>query len=217
MNTAAARRRSGWSAPIGRWLALSVALHMTMLISWHSSPRLDGQRETVFSVTLAPGMAVPPPATRLAEAPASAAESRAALPPSAMRQKVSESGDTTGAIPSPHLSAPAAATADGPGQTMAPSTAQIRARLLADLARYFEYPLLARLRGWEGTVMIGLDVEADGFLRQVHLSRSSGYDVLDQSALEAVRRVAQLRGSSDWLNGKRLHIQLPVIYRLVER
>ncbi len=100
---------------------------------------------------------------------------------------------------------------------MAPTGARIQARLLADLARHFEYPLVARLRGWEGTVMIGLDIEADGFLRQVHLSRSSGYDVLDQSALEAVRRVARFRESLDWLSGKRLHIQLPVIYRLVER
>lgn len=216
MNPAPASRHARLNARFGRWLALSAALHMALLVTWHSSPQLDGQRETVFSVTLTPSMSIPPPATRLAEATASAA-ARATPPRPATRQDISANRDKAVLQPVPQQPAPAATTAEGPGQTMAPTGARIQARLLADLVRHFEYPLVARLRGWEGTVMIGLDIEADGFLRQVHLSRSSGYDVLDQSALEAVRRVARFRESPDWLSGKRLHIQLPVIYRLVER
>ena len=62
MNRARANRHTRWNAPLGRWLVLSVALHMTILIVWHSSPLLKGQRETVLSVMLAPSMSVPPPA-----------------------------------------------------------------------------------------------------------------------------------------------------------
>lgn len=217
MNRAPANRHARWNAPLGRWLVLSVALHMTILIVWHSSPLLKGQRETVLSVMLAPGMSVPPPATRLAEAATSNAVSRAVPPRPATIQEVAASRDKTEVNPVLHQPTRAAAATEGPGQTLAPSAAQIRSRLLSDLARHFEYPLLARLRGWEGTVLIGLDIEADGLLHHVYLARSSGYDVLDQSAIKAVQRVARLQETSNWLNGKRLHMQLPVIYRLVER
>ena len=217
MNAVPVNRRTKWDVPLGRWLALSLALHATIFVSWHISPEITGQRETVLSVMLAPGMSVPPPATHLAEAATSNAVSRAVPPRPATIQELAASRDKTGINPVLHQPTRAAAAAEGPGQTMAPSTAQIHSRLLADLARHFEYPLLARLRGWEGTVLIGLDIEADGLLRHVYLARSSGYDVLDQSAIEAVQRVARLPETSEWLNGKRLHMQLPVIYRLVER
>jgi periplasmic protein TonB len=50
-----------------------------------------------------------------------------------------------------------------------------------------EYPMEARQRHWQGTVLLRVYVGADGRALQVNLQRSSGHDVLDESALEAVR------------------------------
>ena len=94
--------------------------------------------------------------------------------------------------------------------------AYLRSRLLANLADYFYYPALARRNGWEGTVLLGLRVEPDGQLDKIRLERSSGYAVLDNSALNSLKRIGNLVEARAWLEGHRVDMQLPVIYRLIE-
>lgn len=50
------------------------------------------------------------------------------------------------------------------------------------------YPRLARLKRWEGTVWIQAHVTPRGTVDALSVDRTSGYPVLDESALEAVRR-----------------------------
>ncbi len=50
------------------------------------------------------------------------------------------------------------------------------------------YPRAARERGWEGTVLLHVRVEADGSPGHVEILASSGYDVLDHAAQAAVER-----------------------------
>jgi protein TonB len=50
------------------------------------------------------------------------------------------------------------------------------------------YPMTARQRQWQGLVLLRVYVGADGQALQVNLQRSSGHEVLDESALEAVRK-----------------------------
>jgi TonB family protein len=49
------------------------------------------------------------------------------------------------------------------------------------------YPLIARARGWQGTVEVLLSVLADGSVNTARLWRSSGYSVLDRAAVAAAR------------------------------
>lgn len=50
-----------------------------------------------------------------------------------------------------------------------------------------EYPRLARLRGYEGTVMLDVLVTREGEAEQVNVIESSGYGILDEAAKEAVK------------------------------
>lgn len=93
---------------------------------------------------------------------------------------------------------------------------QLLGELQTRLARYLTYPPLARERGWQGTVLLGLHVESNGRLGDVRLERSSGYAVLDRSALNSLNRLGYLSEAVAWLNGRSVDMQLPVIYRLVE-
>lgn len=52
------------------------------------------------------------------------------------------------------------------------------------------YPLLARKRGHQGTVLLEVLVSTDGKAASIRLSRSSGYSILDRAAIKGVR---------DWL------------------
>ena len=49
------------------------------------------------------------------------------------------------------------------------------------------YPLIARMRGYEGIVLLSVEIFANGRVGKLNIKRSSGYAVLDRSALEAVR------------------------------
>ncbi len=91
-----------------------------------------------------------------------------------------------------------------------------RRALLEALLPHFDYPPLARRRGWQGRVNVGLHVAADGDLTRIRLVKSSGYTLLDRAAL---RNVAELRGiprAAQWLEGNGMDLVLPVRYQLAD-
>jgi protein TonB len=49
------------------------------------------------------------------------------------------------------------------------------------------YPPLARLRGYQGVVVLFVEVLVDGRVGQVGIRRSAGHEILDRAALETVR------------------------------
>jgi TonB family protein len=51
-----------------------------------------------------------------------------------------------------------------------------------------EYPRLAREAGWEGTVMLRVEVLSDGKAGAVNVHKTSGYSLLDDAAVTAVQR-----------------------------
>jgi len=127
--------------------------------------------------------------------------------------------DRTEVQPSPETTSQAS---DNQIKETAPhsSTAHVRNQILGqlqtNLSRYLAYPPLARQRGWEGTVLLGLRVDSDGHIEGVHVTNSSGYAILDNSALNSLTQVSHLAEAVVWLNGKGIDMQLPVIYRLIE-
>jgi protein TonB len=51
-----------------------------------------------------------------------------------------------------------------------------------------KYPAIARSRGWQGKVLLRVRVTADGLSEAVTVHRSSGHEVLDESAVAAVEK-----------------------------
>jgi protein TonB len=62
----------------------------------------------------------------------------------------------------------------------------IRDSILANL----HYPMLARRKGWSGKVEVAFLIKPDGQVSELRIQTSSGYSVLDEQALEAIRRSA---------------------------
>lgn len=50
------------------------------------------------------------------------------------------------------------------------------------------YPELARQQGYEGVVLVAAEILADGRVGKALVSKSSGYAILDQSAIKAVKK-----------------------------
>lgn len=77
------------------------------------------------------------------------------------------------------------------------------------------YPWAARLRGWEGTVVVRALVSEQGRPVSIHIQHSSGYATLDQAALVSIRewifRPARKKGKAT-----AAAVAIPVTFRLNE-
>lgn len=51
-----------------------------------------------------------------------------------------------------------------------------------------DYPAIARSRGWQGKVLLRVKVSAQGLSEAVSVEQSSGHDILDESAMQAVQK-----------------------------
>ncbi len=49
------------------------------------------------------------------------------------------------------------------------------------------YPAIAKLRGYEGIVLVNAEILPNGSVGSTEVSKSSGYTILDKSAMEAVK------------------------------
>lgn len=75
------------------------------------------------------------------------------------------------------------------------------------------YPAEARRQHWEGRVVVRAVVQEDGEVVDVQVVQSSGYSVLDEDALNVLRRVSPLRLTQS-LGRPRVAIHLPIRYQL---
>jgi protein TonB len=82
------------------------------------------------------------------------------------------------------------------------------------LDRHKQYPQIARRRGWEGMVEVKIDIGAEGRISDVKVSQSSGYDVLDQRAIEIIQSAQPLPPAPASLQGKAFVVTVPIHFQL---
>ena len=71
------------------------------------------------------------------------------------------------------------------------------------------YPAFARRMGWEGKVNASFIVSSDGFVKGIKILKSSGFEILDKNAIEAIK------GASPFPNPPvEAQIIIPIIYKL---
>lgn len=91
---------------------------------------------------------------------------------------------------------------------------QYRLNLAREARRFKRYPALARQRGWEGVVVVVVNMLPGGATPHVSLSQSSGFDLLDQEALELVLLAVHNAVVPDNLRNRLFGLTLPIHYRL---
>jgi protein TonB len=105
-----------------------------------------------------------------------------------------------------------------------PSVPAVEPRLLLiygqsiskEIKRYQKYPPLAQRRGWEGAAEVHLQIAADGKVTSITLGRSSGRSILDEEALNMVRRASPLPEAPQNLRGRELTVTVPIVFKLQE-
>jgi protein TonB len=131
------------------------------------------------------------PAPRDAQAPAS--------PPDAVARAAP--------LPAPASSAP---TVD------ADVLARYRLQVIGAARRYKRYPRAAMDNQWEGAAVVTMVIGANGRIREMTISRSSGHEVLDRQAIEMFRKAKPLVPIPAALRGREFRVMLKAIYSLRE-
>ncbi|MHB8837120.1 MAG: energy transducer TonB [Candidatus Methylomirabilia bacterium] len=173
----------------------------------------------VSEETALPAAVAPPPLpsageAQISDAPATGVVSSPTVPaanmggsegftvPGAERDGQGSAG--VAAAPTGDDGAAAAAATASPAGTGPGDLAAIRHRIDAHKL----YPQIAVRNGWEGRVLVEMRLEGDGRLSTVRLLEGSGYAVLDDATIVAVRRASPFPPVARVLT-------VPVEYRLV--
>jgi len=79
--------------------------------------------------------------------------------------------------------------------------------------RESDYPDPARKKGWEGTAQVKLTFGVDGKLKAVVVGGSTGYPILDDRAMEILRRI-EMPPVPDARRGQEFTVQVPIVFKI---
>lgn len=141
----------------------------------------------------------PSPSPQDQPTPSDLDDNVAPLPPSSV---------TTSAEP---VAVPATASLQPPSDPSSQTAVKFEQTLLRHIAHFQHYPAAARRAHLEGTVHVAFVMRRDGTIVDAWIQSSSGEPVLDQEALDTIRRAEPLPVIPNELP-EPLNVQLPVAF-----
>jgi periplasmic protein TonB len=82
------------------------------------------------------------------------------------------------------------------------------------IAKHKQYPRIAQMRGWQGEAIVELQLDGNGKLKSKKIIKSSGYESLDNQALEMVEKAMPFPSPPEILHGSHFSIKVPVPFKL---
>jgi len=82
------------------------------------------------------------------------------------------------------------------------------------LAKYQQYPKIAQARGYQGDVLVEVQLDSNGNVTSSKISKPSGYELLDNQALEMVKKASPLPPPPYALRGRSFNVLVPVSFHL---
>jgi len=138
------------------------------------------------------------------------AESAPAAPPAAQETPLNTAKESPGAVAAETPVQPSKAASETPAKADHRWLAESLWRRVKELKRY---PSSARLNGQEGKVVLKAVIRSDGHLIDVTIQKSSGHQILDAAAIEAVKLACPLHMKQE-INRPEIVVSLPIVYSL---
>jgi protein TonB len=86
--------------------------------------------------------------------------------------------------------------------------------LSREIGKHKRYPRIAQMRGWEGTVSLLLEIDANGKVVSINIEEASDREVFNTEAQEMVKRMVQPPPIPDALRGRSFTVRVPISFRL---
>ena len=90
------------------------------------------------------------------------------------------------------------------------ATSNYKGKVVAKLRRAKKYPSKARRKNLSGIVQISFTIAKNGSVSGVQIARSSGHQILDQAALDMVRRASPMPKFPSDIRVAKMTLQVPV-------
>ena len=87
-------------------------------------------------------------------------------------------------------------------------------KLAIHIAKFKKYPRIAARRGWQGEVVLEVELTGKGQLIRKGVMRSSGFKPLDAEALKMIDRAVPFPAPPNILANKNFTILVPIIFTL---
>ena len=136
--------------------------------------------------------------------PAPIPQTAGAAPPASNASRAPEALATSGQSTEKYLAEAADATL----------LEKYRLALIDAAKRYKRYPIRAMEKGWQGRVEIRLAVGSNGTIKNTFIKRSSSYQILDDQALDMVKKSTRAEPIPSALRGREFTLDIPVIFEL---
>ena len=183
-------------------------------------PKRPPEPERPKPVVTPPPEAPKPLLTRPDSAPSAIAPRVAEQPPApAQQQSSAPASAPANATRAPEVQAPAASSA--PATALRPVESadtgnldQYRIALLGAANRYKRYPAIAMEKGWQGRVDVRVVIGANGMTQSITVKTSSGFEILDKTAIDMVTKGKGNVLIPPALRGREFTVDIPVIFSL---
>jgi protein TonB len=163
--------------------------------------------------TLKPKAQTTPQLTAPSTLPAPAVSNAAPTPLESKPGPIAPAGPAVPAPTTVAAAAPSAAAARG--DTIDRDAAQRYVTQLATVAvKYQGLPRAALENGWDGVSEVRLTIGENGRIREAVVGTSSGHEVLDQRAIDIVRKSAPLTEITGGLRNKEFTVFIPIRFIL---
>ena len=225
-------------------VAVSMLFHIAVLIGFSGAregkpAQMPAKALTAklapASVMPAPPAAVrppePPPPPQVKPQPVSPVPVQTKTAPAAPKAEAAAVAPAAPSAPAPpQPAAPSAPPQAVPNATSVPSAVEQSARpsdadeagsrdqyrlaLIGAAKRYKRYPAQAMQNGWTGKVEIRLVIGANGMIQSAAIKTSTGFSLLDETALDMIKKAKPLTQIPAALRGKEFTVDVPVIFDL---
>ena len=91
---------------------------------------------------------------------------------------------------------------------------QYKLALIIASRRYKRYPAIALEKGWQGRVEVHMVIGANGMIASASIKTGSGHDILDNQALDMLKKGNTTVPIPASLRGREFSIDIPVIFNL---
>ena len=87
-------------------------------------------------------------------------------------------------------------------------------KLTKAIARQKKYPRIAQMRGWQGEIVLNLEIDGQGNLIKSTIKKKSGFKVLDTEGINMVKRASPFPKPPKGLESRIFNVIVPISFKL---